>query len=453
MEIVRNTIDLVYGDFPTVKKLINLVYGELPVVRNSIELEYNLLEEIKKIVNLNYHIIQEELRSLIDLNYDIKDVDQIKNLINIIYSIVDGNIIQEITTLSVVNENGKALDPYHINIEKDELDPCIRIDLISNVENDYDLNPQLTKVLVTVNSDVYTVLVEERETSSSVSQDGESVIDNYTFRLSSPCILLGDPYAGLITEELSGMASDIVSYVVSKESSFDDYNVEWNIIDWYIPPGTYSVSDATPLGIIEELATVAGGIRQSKLNGDLEIRKEYPIDVSDYDTETPDVYLTDQENYYSVVSSSERNKDYNNFLVTDQEISENELSIVYEDISSFTKEVRVFQVPWENDTIRLNTSAEDGYTIREEGIKTLQIESEEVEIVDGSGSLSNPIYSLTSSKYLDANLGAISFDEDGNVTTNTEGNSILYITYNTKFHKYIVTNNITENVQFWPEII
>ena len=458
LTLLKKIINFEYGDLIPLRKLINLPYGDLSQIRTLIDLPYNIQEQIRKLVDLRYHIIEEEMRTLIDLNYNLQSRDHLRKVIEIIYAIASGVSLEQTSSISVENTlsdtqpNLGAINPFHINVEKDESDPCIRAEIRSNVQSDYELNPEGSEIRVTINSDVYIVLVEEREITSAISQDGTEVVDTFTLKMSSPCMLLDSPYADLISEELSGMASEIASYVVAKEADFT-YGLEWNIIDWYIPPGVFSVSDATPIAILEELASAGGGIRQSKKDGTLEIRYEYPVNIPDYETNTPEVYLTDQENFYGVNSVTERYRDENNFLIGNEETDTSSLDISYEDISSYSKEARVFQVPWNDDTIRLNTSALTGVTIQENGVTSLLVEDEEVEIIDGGGSLSLPIYNLVSSSYSDTNLGTITFDEDGTITTSTKENSIVFITYYTKFHKFTVSNDDIENVQFWPEII
>ena len=449
---ITKLVEMLYGDVPVVEKLINLSYGDLTQLRNKIELSYDLQKQLKALVNLNYHLIQGELRSLIDLYYDIQDTEQLRNLIDFIYSIVNGEGIEEITTLSVINENGYTLDPFHINVEKDENDPCIRIEIQSNREGDYEENPETTKIEITINADTYVVLVEEREISNTISMDGTEASNTYTLKMASPCLLLDAPYSTLVNEELTGMASAIAAYVAAKEISFDSYGIEWNIIDWYIGPDIFSANDLTPIAIIERLASAAGGIRQSKKDGTLEIRSEYPVDIPGYATESPEIYLTDQEDFYSVTSVTEKYEGNNNYLVSNEEVAEGGLDIQYESISPYSKEVRVFQIPWEGDTVDLNTSATSGVVISPNGITNLLIENEEVEIVDGEGTAEYAIYDLVSSHYADTDLGSVSFTEDKKLKTDTLTNSILFITYYTKYHTYLTTNDAAENVQFWPEI-
>lgn len=451
---LRKITNLRYGDLSLIRRTIDVLYGDLSKHRNIVNLDYDLMAQVRGLVNLPYHIIQGELRALIDLQFDLQLLDIHKNIINIIYSIASGESVEEITTLSVINEDAYELNPFHIDIEKDEGNPCIRIEIRSNDETDFVKNPAKKMVQTTVNADVYTVLVEDSEISTQVSEDGTEVIDVYSFTMMSPCFLLDSPNADLLSEELSGMASEIVAYVASTVPEFDAYGIDYNQLDWHIPPGVFVVNDMSPIAIIEKIAAACGGILQSKNNGTLEVRPEYPTNIPAYDTATPTVFLTDQENFYSVNSTSERYNDYNNFLIGDIEPDVAGLTIKIENISSTTREVKVFQVPFDNDdTIQLQTSGGDHVEIREYGIEDLLIEGEEVEIVDGEGTTSSPIYNLVKYSYAETNLGSITATEDKTLSSATSGNSIVRVDYYTKYRKFTAKDEKIENVQFWPEVV
>lgn len=451
---LRKITYLRYGDLALIRRVIDVLYGDLSSYRNLVNIDYDLMSQVRGLINIPYHILQGEVRNLVNLPYDLQLLDVHKNIIDIIYAIASGEAIEEITSLSVINEDGYELNPFHINIEKDEGDPCIRIEMRSNDENDYVKNPIKKKVTVTVNSDSYIVLVEDVEISTQISEDGQQLEDVYSFKLSSPCMLLDAPYADLLTEELSGMASFIADYVAGTVGDFSPYGIEWNLIDWNIKEKIFTVNDASPISILETLASVCGGILQSKKDGTLELRPEYPTNIPDYGTTSPSVFLTDQDNFYSISSITERYQGYNNFLVGDVSPDVEGLEIKSEQLTSTTREVRVFQVPFNiDDTIQLKTSGGEHVEISEKGVVSILIEDEEIEIVDGEGSVSYPIYSVKDYSYLETDLGDISAEEDKTVSTNVKENSILTISYYTKFRKYVVKDEKIENVQFWPEIV
>ncbi len=422
-------------------------YGNSAKYRKIVELLYNLSGQYRKIIDMPFHVCEQEYRVIKDLVYDLRIYDEFRKIVNMPYAIAAGEAITEITTLSVITENGVQLDPYHINIEKDESDPYIDFEIRSNKEVDFEACTPKTIVYITINSDVYTAMVESRDSSQS---DPFSAID-YGITLSSPGLLLAAPYASLISEELTGMASDIVRYLVSLET---DLSVRWEMIDWYIGPDILIANSASPAALIEEIVTAAGGIRQSVNDGTIICRPEFPVSIPDYDDADPAIFLTDQDNYYSVNTVDEHREGYNVFFISDQTVTDGGLSTDQEDISPTKKRVKVFQVPWSDlDTINLNTSGNtSNIVITNNGVVSEIIKEEEIEIIDGEGTAENPIYSISSHYYNYTDLEEVTFNEDGTVFTNIEGNSMLYLTYKTKYHKFTVTDTKIENVQVWPEV-
>ncbi len=76
--------------------------------------------------------------------------------------------------------------------------------------------------------------------------------------------------------------------------------------------------------------------------------------------------------------------------------------------------------------------------------------TEEIEIVEGAGSVSKPCYGLTESPNYktSVDLGAVTVLEDGTVTTFIKGNTLVELTYTTKYWMWDATNIDEEDVQF-----
>jgi len=86
-----------------------------------------------------------------------------------------------------------------------------------------------------------------------------------------------------------------------------------------------------------------------------------------------------------------------------------------------------------------------------DGVKTSEIEDLAVEIVAGEGSVSKPFYGKVSSNYLQTDLGGIEITEGGQIKTDVNDNSLIRITYQTKYRQFTVTDARIEDVQFFPE--
>jgi len=77
------------------------------------------------------------------------------------------------------------------------------------------------------------------------------------------------------------------------------------------------------------------------------------------------------------------------------------------------------------------------------------VTQENVQITEGAGGVDLPCYGNISYDYgTRINLGAIEIDEAGNVTTEITGETLVDITYDTKYWQWDVTDPDSETVQF-----
>ena len=79
------------------------------------------------------------------------------------------------------------------------------------------------------------------------------------------------------------------------------------------------------------------------------------------------------------------------------------------------------------------------------------ITAEQIEIVNGTGKTSKPIYAMIHREYKQVVLGVISFSEDGTLKTEIVGESLVQATYQTMYWKFRVTDNQKEAVQCYVE--
>jgi hypothetical protein len=192
-------------------------------------------------------------------------------------------------------------------------------------------------------------------------------------------------------------------------------------------------------------------VLQSAPGGALICRPEYPHSLPERSTATPDFYLTDQDNFFSVDSQPEIRDGFNRFLISDQgqAAADTGMTIEVRDVDSMTKEVLVYRVPWSGLDITLHTSGGSWVEIVDEGVLS-ETMIETAEIVAGEGRLQKPFYGLLAYDYLEADLGALTPAEDGHLATATAGNSLVAVTYQTKYHLFRVTSVSNEDVQFYP---
>lgn len=73
---------------------------------------------------------------------------------------------------------------------------------------------------------------------------------------------------------------------------FTNWSLEWDIVDWLIPAGMFSVTDSTPVAGIQSLASAVRGFVQCDREGRLlAVRKEFPVLPWHLSVATPDIQL------------------------------------------------------------------------------------------------------------------------------------------------------------------
>jgi len=236
--------------------------------------------------------------------------------------------------------------------------------------------------------------------------------------------------------------------------------LDYQATDWQIKEldgqGRY------PIEIINEIATAIGAVVQTTAAGVLTIRPRYPVNPAQYALETPAFSLTDIDDYISLDEQWVDRENYNSISIGDSDVdadesqtltitSDDDLDSEGEPISD-KKILKIYSVPFISG-IALDHSAGAALGLTYQGITLEQIDEEAVEIVKGSGSLSRPFYSLVSKSYVHDNLGSVTISENGDIKTSTEEQSLLKISYKTKYHKFIATRNTNDKyLQVFAEV-
>ena len=446
-----------YGDVPVVRQLFEQYWGSAAVLRRicrqdygdalrlcqGLDQEWGLNAGLLAIMEQRYSVAGDRYLAMAEHAYNINEYNLLRRSLEQISVIAADSALVQRPAISVTAD-GEPLDVSHVSIEVDEA-----ILAITGEINPADQAAFLrcrhleTTVTVTIDSDVYSLTVEEPR--SSRPQVGQ---ERYIVPLASPTIKLDAPYAVPLTQEFGGaMASTIVAGLAAIEG----VTVVWTMVDWYLPPGSLYANAETPLAVIRKIVAASGGLLQTSPAGELLCRAEYPLPLPSWPTATPAHYLTDMDNFFSVDSTPEIRDGYNKFLVADQDAAADlGLTLDQIDIDEHKKEVRVYQVPFHPAAvIALQTSGGSWVGIVSEGI-VVETLTEQVEIVAGEGHTAKPITAKTSHDYRETVLGAIAVAEDGHLATEIAGNSLVEVVYTTTYRKYIVTDPQIEDVQFYP---
>jgi len=436
-------VDQYYGNAAALIRLIDQKYGNADQLMAMLEQPWNLRELFTALREQVYSISGGQHIVEFDQHYALDLYSRYRRLVDQPYVMLpEEDAVEQRPTVTATTATGLTLEPYHLLIEVDENEYTVSGEIhLKDQAQFISCRHMETEVEVVIGSTTFSMLVEgPHESEPGVGQQ------TYIVPLISPTAALDAPYADTLSQEINaGQASDIVADLAGSIS------VSWSMVDWYIPAGTIYANDETPYAVIQKIVEAAGGVVQTAPDGSLICRPEYPDSVNVWSTSTPDQYYTDQDNFYSVDSTPEIRDGYNQFTISNEDTLDDDLTLEEEEIDERTKVIKVFQVPLdETETINLSHSGGSWVTVANDGL-TSEIVTEEVEIVGGEGTTTNPVYALSAYDYKEDELGAITYHEDGLLQTATDGNSLVEVTYTTKYRKYIVYDPRIENVQFYTE--
>jgi hypothetical protein len=345
---------------------------------------------------------------------------------------------------AVVTVGGVAVDPYHITVEwsadmyalSGELHFADQGTWLGIAEGD--------AVEVACAGQTAALIVAGKRRSR---MPGQAV---YIVELESAATLLDQPHALPLLERWDG---ELASTVAQELADYAGITVDWQIIDDYV----YDLyaNNETPLAVLQKLAGEWGGVLRCELDGTLSVVYDYPYPPAPapgdtWETVSPAATLTDQDNFFTAEESLDRRPGYNRYLVGNQDAATAGERLEEETVSASRKYLRGYVVPWADQALYSLATSKDGVAIQPVSVPAADylIEDELVEFVNGGGRTSYPVHAITSYTWQDDQLGAITHSEDGTLTAEVEGNSLLLLTYETRFLMWQADYPQIADVQF-----
>jgi hypothetical protein len=344
-----------------------------------------------------------------------------------------------------VTANGLPISPYRIELMASSSEGTISAEIYLADQGEWLVCRHLDSLTLTIDGDEYQLMIEAPRATRSGPDAAEYVIPAI-----SPTVLLEAPYAATINRTFSaGMASTLVTDLAAEYG----VTVDWQLVDWHIPAGILYALDETPGAVIGKVVAAVRGIKQTAPDGTLVCMAEYPVSPPDWASSPPAAILTDMDDFYSRDSVPEIRDGWNRFVIGNaNEGADLGIRLEQETIDANTVEVRLYQVPLvESEIFPLQTSGGGWVGITAYGLTSEAIVDEQVEIVGGEGDTRYPIYGSISYRYREATLGAITPGEDGHLTTETPGQSLVLVNYTTRYRRWLVTSPNVEEVQFFVE--
>lgn len=443
MPLKRAVLHMPLEDCKPFRRSLPMEYGDARQYRAILDNEWNLSAGLRAILVERYSIADHQVRGAFEQLYDLQDRDLLRSQLNQIYAMAAGLALVQRHEIEVTCDGQAITSMVNINIEQDEGLFHMSGELQLADQAEFLLFQEYASEIVIPYKGINYVLMPEKVRKSRP----ETGVNVYIVPLASPTLLLDSPHATPITGTFSGMAKSIV------EDLAGSFTVDWQLVDWFIPPGKLAANSEPPISIIKKIVSAAGGVVQTSPSGVLVCRPEYPVSVNLWATTEPDIELTDQDDFFSLDPQPELRDGYNEFFVSDQQLASGGLRKETEKTGDYTALIRVYQVPWDSKSIvREYHSGGSWVSLVANGIIEEAI-TEQIEIIEGAGQVSKPCYREVSHEYRVVDLGELTITEAGEVTTATAGYSLVSITYITRNWQFTATDYRDEDVQFYTEAI
>lgn len=445
--MVNGWLKQYYGDTILVQNKLVQKYGDALAVQNSLEQPYMLPVPLQSVLAQHYGITGTEVQGFISQVYDLYENDLVRSTLVQPWSVALAEA--EVQTVDLeVTVGGTVVLPIHIDYEGTLSMYCLSAEIHLADQAEYLACHVDDELVITVEGESFYFFVEDRYRQVKHGSVTYIVAGlSHTARMDAP-------YALPLTEEFGpGLASSIAAGVAA---SFG-ITVDWQLVDDYYPTGKLYANGETPLAFLRRWAEQLGGILQTTPAGALEVKYDYEVSPpptyngrENWDTVAPAAYLSDLDNFFTIAENPDSRDGFNRYSVSDQLTSANTVRLESETISATVKKIKGFVTPWDDAReFVLTTSGGDWVQIEPLGVGTEEL-TEVVEFVQGAGSTAKPIYAMNNDKtaWQQADLGGVIFGEDGTLQADVGGESLLSITYTTKFYLWRCTDPRIEDVQF-----
>lgn len=300
---------------------------------------------------------------------------------------------------------------------------------------DYNLLQPGALVTLAMAGETFSLVVDSKQLTRSGPASSA-----YSISVSSPLSLKDSPFAATINKawETTVTAKAAVEEMLGP--------VTWSLLDWSIPAGSATFSDATPLEIARNIVAAIGGIIESNPDGSIVCRPRHYYSPPNYNDAPAALVLADDD----IIESMERQSVVK---VTNRLTISNELAaasatdrIEYEQDESDDNAgtVRAYPEPWRDlDLVHTGDITVDISDLGEE----VSTHEEIIQITAGAGSTQYPVLDVLEYDWRYTDLGAITVAGQS-VRPSIAGYSLLYIKYRVRAQAWAVSNSKDEDVLF-----
>jgi hypothetical protein len=432
-----------YGDTSDVQSALSQRWGDALAVQSALEQPWHLPQALKSVLEQRYAVTGTEVQAFLSQLWNLHGYDAVRSLLAQPWLIAaaESLLVAASATITVA---GAAVVPYHANVEWSGDQYALTGELHFADQGVWLRINDGDAVAVTCAGQTAQLIVSGKRRSRSL---GRAV---YLVELASEAILLDEPYAlPLLARYDSIMASTLAQQLADAAG----ITVDWQIVDDYV----YDLyaNNETPLALLRKLAGEWGGVLRCELDGTLSVVYRYPVNPAPapgdtWETVSPAATLTDQDNFFTSEESLDRRPGWNKYLVGNQDTATASERLEEEAASASRKLIRGYIVPWQDQGLYSLTTSKTGVSIQELAVPEADylVADELVEFVAGGGRTSKPVHAIDAYTWQDEALGAITWSEDGTLTSEVAGNSLLLISYRTRYRLWQADCPVIADAQF-----
>lgn len=196
-------------------------------------------------------------------------------------------IVHNVITATI---SGIAVDILSFSIKTDMDSYCWQGDITITTKDYAKIKAKLDvprgsepMINVTVNGFVFGFVAEEQSRSRKFAQSSHSLSGR------SITARLGADYAGS-QGGLIDQASYVSQIVAQQLNGLPISVLDWDINDWLVPAGAYSVANKTPIAVIQDIAAAGGGFVVSDASqATFSVKPRWPVAAWQLSSATPDV--------------------------------------------------------------------------------------------------------------------------------------------------------------------
>ena len=279
--VVRADNDQEYSEHSIIQTQNSQKYEDTTVVASGIENPWSLNTDVASQIEYPYEATQ-TVKGQNSEDYDLLLLNPVKAQVVEYYDLLAVTIVN-ITDIPIITYGADTIQILEASISQDEEDYAWKASITLASIGDYQKMSNGDAFILNLLGEEYNLIVD----SKSLFRNAPAEV-SLTLSGISPTVRFDNPNADKITKtwETPILAKDAAEEVLGE-------SITWTLPNWMIQANRLAVVDASPISIVQLIATAAGGVVETQPDGTVAVRPKYPVSVADFATAALDHTLTD----------------------------------------------------------------------------------------------------------------------------------------------------------------